>query len=46
MQNHLLQVLSLVAMESPVSKNAEEIRNEKVKVLRRYFQYKYHKLYY
>ena len=34
MQNHLLQILSLVAMESPVSKNAEEIRNEKVKVLR------------
>ncbi|CAF0999969.1 unnamed protein product [Brachionus calyciflorus] len=34
MQNHLLQILSLVAMESPISKNAEEIRNEKVKVLR------------
>jgi glucose-6-phosphate 1-dehydrogenase len=34
MQNHLLQILSLVAMETPVSKNAEEIRNEKVKVLR------------
>lgn len=34
MQNHLLQILSLVAMEPPVSKNAEEIRNEKVKVLR------------
>lgn len=34
MQNHLLQILSLVAMECPVSKNAEEIRNEKVKVLR------------
>lgn len=30
MQNHLLQILSLVAMESPVSNNAEEIRNEKV----------------
>jgi glucose-6-phosphate 1-dehydrogenase len=34
MQNHLLQILSLIAMESPVSNNAEEIRNEKVKVLR------------
>lgn len=34
MQNHLLQILSLVAMEPPVSNNAEEIRNEKVKVLR------------
>lgn len=34
MQNHLLQILSLVAMDTPVSKNAEEIRNEKVKVLR------------
>jgi len=34
MQNHLLQILSLVAMDAPVSKNAEEIRNEKVKVLR------------
>jgi glucose-6-phosphate 1-dehydrogenase len=32
MQNHLLQILSLVAMETPVSKNAEEIRNEKVKI--------------
>lgn len=30
MQNHLLQILCLVAMEPPVSKNAEEIRNEKV----------------
>ena len=34
MQNHLLQILALVAMEPPVSKSAEEIRNEKVKVLR------------
>ena len=30
MQNHLMQILSLVAMEPPVSKNAEDIRNEKV----------------
>eukprot|EP01138_Halocafeteria_seosinensis_P002329 gb/GECG01002386.1/.p1 GENE.gb/GECG01002386.1/~~gb/GECG01002386.1/.p1 ORF type:complete len:1013 (+),score=120.11 gb/GECG01002386.1/:1-3039(+) len=34
MQNHLLQVLSLVAMEPPVSMKSEDIRDEKVKVLR------------
>ncbi|EGC38470.1 hypothetical protein DICPUDRAFT_45843 [Dictyostelium purpureum] len=34
MQNHLLQVLSLVAMEPPVSLNADDITNEKVKLLR------------
>ena len=34
MQNHLLQILSLVAMEAPVSQSAEDIRNEKVKALR------------
>lgn len=34
MQNHLLQILSLIAMEPPVSKSGEDIRNEKVKVLR------------
>jgi glucose-6-phosphate 1-dehydrogenase len=33
-QNHLLQVLSLVAMEPPVSLEAEAIRDEKVKLLR------------
>ena len=33
-QNHLLQVLSLVAMEPPVSLDAEAIRDEKVKLLR------------
>lgn len=32
-QNHLLQVLSLVAMEPPVSLEAEAIRDEKVKLL-------------
>lgn len=32
-QNHLLQVLALVAMEPPVSLDAEPIRDEKVKVL-------------
>ncbi len=30
MQNHLLQILSLVAMEKPVSTKADDIRNEKV----------------
>jgi len=34
MQNHLLQILSLVAMEEPVSLSAEDVRDEKVKVLR------------
>lgn len=34
MQNHLLQMLSLVAMERPVSNDPERIRDEKVKVLR------------
>ncbi|HWC13179.1 MAG TPA: glucose-6-phosphate dehydrogenase [Actinomycetota bacterium] len=33
-QNHLLQLLSLVAMEPPVSWDADAIRNEKVQVLR------------
>ncbi len=33
-QNHLLQVLSLVAMEPPVSLDVESIRDEKVKLLR------------
>ena len=33
-QNHLLQVLSLIAMEPPVSLDAESIRNEKVKLLK------------
>jgi glucose-6-phosphate 1-dehydrogenase len=33
-QNHLLQVLSLIAMEAPVSFDADEIRNKKVDVLR------------
>lgn len=32
-QNHMMQLLSLVAMEPPVSLNADAIRNEKVKVL-------------
>jgi glucose-6-phosphate 1-dehydrogenase len=33
-QNHMLQVLSLVAMEPPVSLDAEPIRDEKVKLLK------------
>ena len=32
-QNHLLQLVSLVAMEPPSSFNADALRNEKVKVL-------------
>lgn len=32
-QNHLLQLLTLVAMEPPASFNASHLRNEKVKVL-------------
>lgn len=34
MQNHLLQMLSLVAMEQPVALNSTYIRDEKVKALR------------
>ncbi len=33
-QNHLLQLLALVAMEPPVSWDADAIRNEKVQVLK------------
>ena len=33
-QNHLLQLLTLVAMEPPVSWDADAIRNEKVQVLK------------
>ncbi len=32
-QNHLLQVLTLVAMDAPVDASAKALRNEKVKVL-------------
>lgn len=34
MQNHLLQIFCLVAMEKPPSKHANDIRDEKVKVLK------------
>lgn len=33
-QNHLLQILCLIAMEPPVSFDADEVRNRKVDVLR------------
>jgi len=33
-QNHLLQVLALVAMEPPIGADAQALRDEKVKVLR------------
>ncbi|CAF4198557.1 unnamed protein product, partial [Rotaria sordida] len=33
-QNHLMQILSIVAMEKPNSTKGEDIRDEKVKVLR------------
>ncbi|XP_069842639.1 glucose-6-phosphate 1-dehydrogenase isoform X2 [Dendropsophus ebraccatus] len=34
MQNHLLQMMCLVAMEKPVSTNSDDVRDEKVKVLK------------
>ncbi|HAT1596000.1 TPA: glucose-6-phosphate dehydrogenase [Legionella pneumophila] len=34
LQNHLLQILSLIAMEPPLSLSAESIRSEKLKVLK------------
>lgn len=34
MQNHLLQILSLVAMEKPITCHPDDIRDEKVKVLK------------
>lgn len=34
MQNHLLQVLTLLAMDRPISFSAEDIRDEKVRVLK------------
>ncbi len=33
-QNHMLQLLSLIAMEPPISLDADAIRDEKAKVLR------------
>ena len=39
-QNHMLQMVALLAMEAPISLNSEDIRAEKVKVLKslRHFQ--------
>jgi glucose-6-phosphate 1-dehydrogenase len=34
MQNHLLQIMALVAMEPPITLSAEDVRDEKVKLLR------------
>jgi len=34
MQNHLMQIFALIAMEAPVSLGAEDVRDEKVRVLR------------
>lgn len=34
MQNHLMQIFSLIAMEPPITLGAEDIRDEKVKVVR------------
>lgn len=34
LQNHLLQVMALIAMEPPVSLQAESVRDEKVKLLK------------
>lgn len=34
MQNHLLQILALIAMEQPISLHSRDVRDEKVKVLR------------
>lgn len=34
MQNHMLQILSMIAMEAPTSLEADEIRNRKADVLR------------
>jgi glucose-6-phosphate 1-dehydrogenase len=34
MQNHLFQILTIIAMEKPITLDSEDIRNEKVKVLR------------
>ena len=34
LQNHLLQLLCLIAMEPPVSLNADRVRDEKLKILR------------
>ncbi len=44
-QNHLLQVLCMIAMEPPVSFEAEEIRNRKIDVLRAVRRIKHEEVY-
>ena len=44
MQNHLLQILALFAMETPVSLDAEDVRNEKVLGVERSFLCNYYQL--
>lgn len=44
MQNHLLQILALFAMETPVSLDAEDVRNEKVLRVERSFLCNYYEL--
>ena len=44
-QNHLLQLLCLIAMEPPVSFNADEIRNRKTDVLHAIRQIEQHDVY-
>ncbi len=39
-QNHLLQLLCLVAMEPPMDLSADSIRDEKVKVVRSLRRYR------
>ena len=39
-QNHMLQMFALLAMEAPISLNSEDIRAEKVKVLKSLRQFK------
>ena len=34
MQNHMMQLLTLIAMEPPATLNDEDVRDEKVKVLK------------
>jgi glucose-6-phosphate 1-dehydrogenase len=41
-QNHMLQLMCLIAMEPPVSLNADRVRDEKLKVLRALRPYESH----
>ena len=40
-QNHLLQILTLIAMEPPANLDADSIRDEKLKVLKAFYKYIY-----